>query len=67
MEILYVLIPIALVLAGVAFITFFWAVRNNQFDDLDSAAHRILFDEDEDMIPEDCRPPRPGPDQPRKP
>lgn len=56
MEILYVLIPIALVLVAVAFATFMWAVRNDQFEDLETPAHRILFDDDEDMIPEDCRP-----------
>lgn len=56
MEILYVLIPIALILVAVAFATFMWAVRNDQFDDLETPAHRILFDDDEDMIPEDCRP-----------
>lgn len=59
MEILYVLIPIALILVALAFGTFMWAVRNDQFDDLETPAHRILFDDDDDMIPEDCRPAKP--------
>ncbi len=46
MDIIYLLIPLALVLLVVAVGTFFWAVRNDQFDDLDREASRILFDED---------------------
>jgi cbb3-type cytochrome oxidase maturation protein len=56
MDILYLLIPIALVLAGVAIAAFFWSVNSGQFDDLESPAHRILYDDDEDLIPEDARP-----------
>lgn len=47
MDIIYLLIPLALVLLVVAIGTFFWAVRNDQFDDLDREASRILFEEDE--------------------
>lgn len=44
MSILYVLIPLGLVLLGVAVAVFFWAVGNGQFDDMDSPAMSI-FDE----------------------
>ncbi len=47
MDILYLLIPLAMLLAGAAVITFVWAVRGGQFDDLDTPAIRILFDDDE--------------------
>jgi len=47
MEILYLLIPLAAVLAGVIIWAFFWATRSGQFDDLEGPAHRILMDEDE--------------------
>lgn len=47
MSILLVLIPLSLVLLGVAVWAFFWAVRNGQFDDLDTPAWRILGDEEE--------------------
>ena len=47
MEILFVLIPLSLVLLGVAVWAFFWAVRTGQFEDLDSPAYRILMDDDE--------------------
>ncbi len=46
MESIYFLIPLALVLFGVFVWLFFWAVKNNQFEDLDREANRILFDED---------------------
>ena len=46
MDIIYLLIPLALVLLTAAIAFFFWAVKHNQFDDLDREANRILFDED---------------------
>jgi cbb3-type cytochrome oxidase maturation protein len=51
MKILYLLIPLSLVLLGLAVWAFFWAVKNDQFDDLEGPAHRILFDEDENDLP----------------
>ncbi len=44
MEVLYLLIPISLILLGLIFWLFSWAVRNGQFDDLDAPAQRILMD-----------------------
>jgi cbb3-type cytochrome oxidase maturation protein len=46
MSILFVLIPLGLVLLGIAIWGFIWAVNSDQFEDLDRAAHSILFDED---------------------
>lgn len=46
MSILYLLIPLALLLLGVAVWAFFWAVGNGQFDDLDTPAMQILLDDD---------------------
>ena len=51
MEIIYLLIPLALVLVVVIVWFFMWAVRSEQFDDLEGPAHRILMDDDEPMIP----------------
>lgn len=45
---LLMLIPVALVLGLVGLLAFLWALKSGQFDDLDGAAHRILFDDDED-------------------
>ncbi len=43
---LLLLIPIAIGLGLVGLAAFLWAMRSGQFDDLDGAAHRILFDDD---------------------
>lgn len=40
---LLMLIPLALALGGLGLIAFLWALRSGQFEDLDGAAHRILF------------------------
>ena len=46
MSIIYVLIPIAMIFVAIAILVFFWAVKSNQYDDLDREAVNILFDED---------------------
>ena len=46
MEVLYLLIPVAMLLVAVIVAVFFWAVRSGQFDDLEGPAHRILMDDD---------------------
>ncbi|WP_101757685.1 cbb3-type cytochrome oxidase assembly protein CcoS [Oceanicoccus sp. KOV_DT_Chl] len=46
MDSLYILIPIALCFVALAVKAFFWAVDNKQYDDLDAAAHSILFEEE---------------------
>lgn len=50
MDIIFLLIPLALVLVVVIVWFFMWAVRSDQFDDLEGPAHRILMDEDEPKI-----------------
>lgn len=56
MSSLLLLIPISLVLLGVAVWAFVWAVRRGQFDDLDTPAIDILLDDEGDRP----RPPRPA-------
>lgn len=51
MDIIYLLIPIAVILVIVGLSAFFWAVKNNQFEDLEGPAHSILFDDPEDKPP----------------
>ncbi|MCK5042348.1 MAG: cbb3-type cytochrome oxidase assembly protein CcoS [Sphingomonadales bacterium] len=41
------LIPAALALGFVALLAFVWATKSGQYDDLDGAANRVLFDDDE--------------------
>ena len=45
MDILLYLIPLALFLGFIGLWAFLWALKNNQYDDLDGAAHRILIDD----------------------
>jgi len=59
MEILYLLVPLAVILAGVIVWAFLWSIRSGQFDDLEGPAHRILMDEDEPPGRESDRPPGP--------
>lgn len=46
MSIIYVLIPIAMIFVLIAVAVFFWAVKSEQFDDLDRQSVSILFDEE---------------------
>ncbi|NIY76598.1 cbb3-type cytochrome oxidase assembly protein CcoS [Thalassospira sp. HF15] len=49
---LLLLIPIALFLGLLGLGAFLWALRSGQFDDMEGAANRILFDDD-DVKPSD--------------
>lgn len=46
MTVLLILIPAALFLGLLGLAAFLWAQRSGQFEDLDGAAVRILFDDD---------------------
>lgn len=46
MEIIYLLIPIALILVAIIIWIFMWAVKSEQFDDLEGPAHKIIMDND---------------------
>jgi cbb3-type cytochrome oxidase maturation protein len=46
MDVIAYLIPIAIFLGAVGLAAFFWSLRHGQYDDLDGAAERILFDDD---------------------
>lgn len=63
MEVILYLIPIALFLGLLGLGAFLWSLKTGQFDDLDGAAHRILFD-DEPSPPQDDQPAREDPDRP---
>jgi cbb3-type cytochrome oxidase maturation protein len=46
MELIFVLLPFALLFAGLALALFVWAARSGQFDDLETPAVRMLFDDE---------------------
>jgi cbb3-type cytochrome oxidase maturation protein len=53
MSVLFLVLPLALVLVGVAVWAYVWSARGGQFDDLDTPAVRLLHDDD--RIPTDDR------------
>jgi cbb3-type cytochrome oxidase maturation protein len=46
MSILYIVLPLALVVVAAAVVAFVWAAHRGQFDDLDTPAVRMLYDDD---------------------
>lgn len=46
MSIIYILIPLAIIIVALAIGIFFWAVKSNQFEDLERHGYSILFDDD---------------------
>jgi cbb3-type cytochrome oxidase maturation protein len=45
MEVIFIVLPLALVLAGAFLVAFLWAVKRGQYDDLDTPPVRVLFDD----------------------
>lgn len=46
MTVILYLLGASLVLGGGALAIFLWSLRSGQYDDMEGAANRILFDED---------------------
>jgi cbb3-type cytochrome oxidase maturation protein len=46
MSVLYIALPIALIVALIAIITFVVQVRSGQYDDLETPPQRMLFDDE---------------------
>lgn len=46
MSVLYIVLPLALLIVGVAVAAFVWATARGQFDDLDTPSVRMLHDDD---------------------
>lgn len=61
MDILYLLIPLSILVAGLLIWGVIWSVRSGQYDDPDGNAHRILMDDDDPRIP----PSDSAPEQPK--
>jgi cbb3-type cytochrome oxidase maturation protein len=51
MIVLFIVLPLALVLAGGAILAFIWSIRQGQLDDLSTPAVRLLGDDFEIKIP----------------
>jgi cbb3-type cytochrome oxidase maturation protein len=49
MSIIYVLIPIAVLFTALGIYLFFWAVKKDQFEDLEKQGLSILFDDNDSI------------------
>lgn len=47
MSILYILIPLAVVLLAIAIWALIWAIKNGQFDDLETHGWSVVLDDDQ--------------------
>ena len=59
MSALYLVLPLALLIAAGAVLAFVWTVRSGQLDDVDTPPRRILFDDERlvrDRAPAERRP-----------
>lgn len=45
MSVLFIVVPLAVLLAAGGVLSFAWAARTGQFDDVDTPAERMLHDE----------------------
>ena len=52
MEVLVILVPLAIALGGIGLTAFLWSLKNGQYDDLEGAAARILFEGEAGPLPE---------------
>lgn len=51
MEIVYLLIPVVLTLVAIMVWLFLWAVKSDQFEDMEGPAHRIIMDDNDKVKP----------------
>ena len=49
MNAIYALIPLSMILLAIALWAFNWAVKSQQFDDLERSGPDILFDDDAEL------------------
>lgn len=55
MNMMYLFVGAAVIGAIMVGLVFLWALRSGQFDDLEGPAYRILFDEDDPLLPSNRR------------
>jgi cbb3-type cytochrome oxidase maturation protein len=55
MEVIFIVLPLATLMAGIALFAFFWAAHKGQFDDLDTPSLRAVFDDAEALVSKRAR------------
>ncbi|MEW5943042.1 MAG: cbb3-type cytochrome oxidase assembly protein CcoS [Pseudomonadota bacterium] len=63
MDVIYGLIPGMMFFGVLLVVVLVWAVKKGQYEDMEGSAHRILLDDDEDMM---ARPDEAKGDEPDK-
>jgi cbb3-type cytochrome oxidase maturation protein len=51
MSVLFIVLPLAILIAGASVAAFAWAAKAGQFDDLDTPAMRVAMDDDATVPP----------------
>ncbi|MBT3583961.1 MAG: cbb3-type cytochrome oxidase assembly protein CcoS [Halobacteriovoraceae bacterium] len=46
MTVLYILLPLSIILGGIFLAAFIWSVNKGQYDDLETPAKRMLFEDE---------------------
>ncbi len=54
-DILFLLVPLSMAVLALLVWAAFWAIRNNQYEDMEGPAHRILLDDDDPRIPDNAK------------
>lgn len=55
MSVIFIILPLAIVMAAIAVAAFRWAVRGGQYDDLETPAYRALYDDEAPRIKHPAR------------
>lgn len=51
MSVMYLVLPLAFLVAGIAVFAFAWAAKRGEFDDLDTPPLRAILDDDQPPAP----------------
>ncbi|MBF0613562.1 MAG: cbb3-type cytochrome oxidase assembly protein CcoS [Magnetococcales bacterium] len=58
MNTIFILLPLAVFLSLIGLVLLIWSVKRGQFDDLEGPAHRILFEDDAALVPNQKKQPK---------
>lgn len=59
MEVVYFLLPVAVLMSATGLGFFIWALRNGQYEDLEGPRWRVVYDDDSMPLPPKGRTPAP--------
>lgn len=62
MSVIFIALPVTLLLAAGFVVAFVWCTKKGQFEDLETPAIRVLFEDEDDVPTRVTRPERDQPD-----